>query len=103
MDTDGRNWDRDESRIYANLSYDFLSWMSAGVGFEWLSQDYDNLHDFYFVERDDSATRLFGSLSFRPAEQWEIWLIGVRVNRSSNIPIYAYDRNVVSLGANWYY
>jgi len=103
VDTDGRNWDRDEASLFADLNYGLTSWLSGGIGFEWAKQQYSNVHDTYFVKRDDKATTLFASLSYLIDKSWEVRLQGSWVNGDSNIPVYQYDRAVGSLGVTWKY
>ena len=101
--TDGRNWDRDEGSIFANLSYGLTSRLSGSVGFQWDKQQYNNVHDIYLVKRDDEATTLFAALTYLITKDWEVRLQGSWVNWDSNIPAYDYDRTVGSLGITWKY
>jgi len=103
VDTDGRNWDRDESSVFANLGYGFTSRLSGNVGFEWAKEQYDNVHDVYLRKRDDEGTTFFAALSYLISKNWEVRLQGSWVNWDSNIDVYEYDRAVGSLGINWKY
>jgi len=103
VDTDGRNWDRDETNLFANLGYGFTSRISGNIGFEWANQKYDNVHDVYLRKRDDEGTTFFASLSYLIDKNWEVRLQGSWVNWDSNIDVYEYDRTVGSLGVSWKY
>lgn len=103
VNSDGKNWERDEIRVYTNLSYDFDPGIGVGIGFIWDKQDYKNVHDIFFIERDDDAFTFFGSISYHITKSWEAIIQGSFVNWNSNIDVYEYNRGIVSFGLNWRY
>ncbi len=101
--SDGRNWRRDEYRVFASASYRFLPHLSGSLGFEYGRQDYTNLHDLFLVKRRDKDILWFGSLFYRLNEHWEVGLRGVHVDHRSTIGVYDYERSTVSLSVSWHY
>lgn len=102
-DTDGRNWARDEARIYGAVEYQVTPALKLGLGYQRDDHDYDNVHDVFLIAREDRAGLLFGHAAYSIGKNWVIQAQASRVNWNSNIDTYRYDRNVFSLGVAWHY
>lgn len=103
VNTDGRNWDRDQAMVYGNLKFDFVSWFGCNAGFQWDRLFFDNMNDIYLVERDDTALTLFAGMVVHPSSDWDFRVQYSYVDWDSNISVYKYYRNVVSVGIAWNY
>lgn len=102
-DTDGRNWERDENRFYLYGTYRPVDALELGLGYEYRHDDYANVHDVFLIERDDRVRSVFASAVYTVAQHWDIQFQAVHSDNDSNIPAYAYDRDVFSLGFTWRY
>ncbi len=102
-DTDGSNWERDQLSLFAHVGYQVAPKLRVGVGLLYDDYDYDNTHTVYLIKREDDATTLFGTVSYALDKHWELQAQASRVRWDSNIDVYAYDRNVVSVGVTWHY
>lgn len=102
-DADGRNWERDEDRLYLYGTYRPLDALELGLGYEYQHDDYANVHDVFLIRRDDRIRSIFVSAVYTLAKNWDMQFQAVHNDGASNIPAYDYDRDVFSLGFTWRY
>lgn len=103
QDTDGDNWQSEFFRAYLYGEYFINDRLSAGLGIEYLDSDFDNIHDRFFIQRDDEYSAVFATLRYQLNPRWQIQLQGLLADGDSNIALYRYERNIVSVGLSWQY
>lgn len=101
VDSEGRNVIRDEWRVYGYYQWQFAPRWEAGLGAQFLSADYDNVHDVFLRQRDDDVFDLFAHLAYEIDDHWRIRGQLTTGERDSDIDAFDYDRTVVSIGINW--
>ena len=102
-EANGDNWQRDETRLQARMTYRFTPAWRAGLGFELEREEFDNIHDVFITRRDDEGKTVFVEIIYVLDDKWQIRLIGSRGEHDSNIDVYGYERDVISLGISWKY
>ena len=100
IDADGRNWDRDEWRAYAQVEYSPTPAWTLGAGYGYQEAEFENIHDVFLQPREDETSKTFASLTYRFARRWLIRAQVTFVDQESTLPVYTYDRTVISLGVN---
>ncbi len=102
-DTDGNNWQREELRLYAFLTWRFSPRWIGGVGLDYLDADFDNLNDVFLLDRDDETWAGFLNIAFQLTPRWALRGQISNASRDSTIDVFEYDRTVVSVGVSWTY
>lgn len=102
-DTDGNNWQRDETRLYAFLTWGFSATVTGGVGFDYVEAEFDNLSDVFLRARDDETGVGFATLAWQFNPRWTLRGQLSSGSRDSTIRIFEYDRTVISAGVSWVY
>lgn len=100
IDTDGRNWDRDEWRAVAQVEYSPAAAWTLGAGYGYQEADFDNIHDVFLAERHDETSEIFASVTWRFARKWLARAQVTFMDQDSTLPVYTFDRTVISLGVN---
>lgn len=95
--TNGSNWDYDGYKFLAGLRFPFLCKTIIDTDFQYYQQEYDN-RDFIFnhSRRDEEYTYNF-SIYRNIHKHFDATFRYTRMDNSSNIDFYDYDRNIYSL------
>lgn len=95
-DTDGLYWEHDELLAYAFAEFEFLPNFTVGLALRYLDEDYDNVRPVFLVQQQDESEEFYLTLTHTFSEHW--WWRGQysRIDRSSNIPVFEYERNIFS-------
>lgn len=100
-DSDGRNWERDEWRVYSLAEYRFDTRLSGGIGFQYRDRNFENIHDVFLRPRQDEVWEGFVTLSWQFNENWRLRAQYSYQRQDSTIGVFEFTRNVFSLGASW--
>ncbi len=98
IDTDGSNWVREELRAYAFADYQLSPAWRIGFGARYVDADFDNLIVPFIQSRDDEGWDYYASINYRFRNQWRVRAQLTVVDHDSTLPLYEYDRNVLSFG-----
>jgi Tfp pilus assembly protein PilF len=99
MDTDGRNWENSGHRITAGLLLPFLrNDLNLILSGEALFQDYDNTNTVFGIKREDKIYTGSANLRWDISKITSINLQYSYTRADSNIAIYDYSRNIVTVG-----
>ena len=101
FDTDGANWDRDEWRAQARLEFSLAPGWTLGAGALYQEAEFDNLHSIFLAPREDETSQGFVSLEHNFRERWNFRAQVSYVEQESTLPLYDYDRTVISLGVSY--
>ena len=95
--TNGSNWDYDGYTILTGLRFPFLCKTTIDTDFQYYQQEYDN-RDFIFnhSRRDEEYTYNF-SIYRNIYKHCDATFMYTRIDNSSNIDFYDYDRTIYSL------
>jgi len=101
--SDGDNWDYREQLLSAYLSYYYSKRVVGRLFFSQGQQDFDNIHSSYGVSRNDRYTTTSVNLAYWLNRNLELVGNWMWSDRSSNIELYDYTRQVAGIGANWHF
>ncbi|RJQ56724.1 MAG: DUF560 domain-containing protein, partial [Desulfobacteraceae bacterium] len=98
-DTDGDNLDNDTHRFSANVSFPvWIDPLRIQIGAQAAMQDYNNNHSAFGVKRSDDTYLGFAGISWAFYKGFTLLSNYSYTKADSNLPIYEYDRHIVSLG-----
>ncbi len=100
---EGSNWDYQGNKGLAGLQYTLPKDIRFNFDFEYKNYHYDNSNIFFDVYRKDISRNFTWSLSkdIGRDKNTTVSLEYTRTITSSNIPLYAYDKDLVSVGMDW--
>lgn len=102
-EAEGRNWENLGNKAVATLLVPLLEKFKLRLSGQVEYEDYKNIHTVYSKERKDIKYGFSSLLFYRFHEKADIQLLYVFRRDDSNIAIYDYDRNVVSIGIEFRY
>ena len=87
-------------RAVAQVEYSPTPAWTIGAGYGYQEAEFENIHDVFLQQREDETSEAFASLTYRFARRWLIRAQVTFVDQESTLPVYTYDRTVISLGIN---
>lgn len=96
--SDGEHNSHDILSLQYQLGYVLSLSQQLSFSLQWQQYNYDSEHPFFLQRRDDQLLR--ASLGWRYLmNDWLVWQINYQYSdKDSNLPIYQYRRNEISLG-----
>ena len=101
--TTGRNWENTGHRFSLNLLIPLTKTVSITLSGEFLYQDYPNTNSVFEVKRLDKTYSGTVGLVWEAAKNLHLNLQYYGARAESNIAIYDYRRNVVTLGMEYHF
>jgi tetratricopeptide (TPR) repeat protein len=101
--TAGRNWANDGHRINCNLLWPISEKMSFSLSGELFYQDYSQIHSIFGVMRSDKTYSGSIGLVYRLWKFATLNLQYYRAKADSNIFIYDYQRDVYTIGIQFFF
>jgi hypothetical protein len=104
-DTDGKNWDNVENIGIATVLIPFQNKYVLTVSGEIKYQDFQNAQTDTdsgdLKEREDTTYTFSSVLSYDLYKYADLQILYAYIRDDSNIVLYDYDRNIVSVGVEW--
>ncbi len=99
-DTNGRYWQRDERVAFAHAEYEFASNWTAGLALRFQEEHYDHPRPVFADRQQDESTEVYLNLTHRFRRHWR-WRGQVSLmDHDSNLPLFDYQRQVVSFAVS---
>ncbi|HBO83421.1 MAG TPA: hypothetical protein DD641_00190 [Deltaproteobacteria bacterium] len=96
--TDGKNWEYHGNKFSAGFLYPVMEKLKLNIGLEAYLQKYEETHTAFDKKRKDETYTFNTMLSYSIYEDIDIQAQYSHIKSNSNITVYDYDRNIVSIG-----
>ena len=96
--TDGKNWEYHGNKFSAGFLYPVMEKLKLNIGLEAYLQKYEETHTAFDKKRKDETYTFNTMLSYTIYEDIDIQAQYSHIKSNSNITVYDYDRNIVSIG-----
>lgn len=97
-DTAGKNWIYSGNKLGLSLLYPIMEKLNLNAGGEMYLQGFENIHTTFNKKRDDKLYNLNTMLTYRIYEDVDIQLQYIYMQADSNISVYGYNKNMLTLG-----
>ena len=96
-ETDGENWQRDETVAFIFAEYEFSPKWATGLALRYQKEDFDNVRPVFAARQQDDSKELYLNVTHKFVRKWR-WRGQISmVRHESSIAIFDYDRNVYSI------
>ncbi len=96
--TTGNNWSYLGNKIGAGAVYPVADPLKLILGLEAYLQDYDNVNSIVMVKRKDKTYTFNAQALYTVYRNIDLQLQYIYIKEDSNIPLYAFTKNVASIG-----
>lgn len=97
-DTEGRNWEYVGNKFGLGFLYPLTDKLALNLGGEGYWQNYERTHTAFNKKREDSTYTFDTMLSYNIYDDIDIQVQYAYIRGKSNIAVYDYDKNVVTVG-----
>jgi hypothetical protein len=102
-DAKGDNWSFKGNKISMSVLFPFFDRFKLNVYGEYLRRDFENKNNVFLVDRKDNNYIATASLSCMIIKGIDLIAQYTYLRNDTNIELYDYKRNIVSLGLEFYY
>lgn len=99
----GKDWNYAGNRFVTGFQYTFPKDVILNVDFEYKMYNYLNTNIFFRVKRYDIDRMVSSTMTKEIYKNINLYCQYLHRVNSSNIPLYAYTKNLYSIGFNWRY
>ena len=96
----GANWSYLGNKLGGSMLYPFTEKIKLALGLEADRLDFDNVHTVFGIKRADTTYTASAQMLYALTHAFDGQLQYVWTQNDSNIPVYAYHKNVISVGVN---
>jgi hypothetical protein len=94
----GRNWSYLGNKFSAGALYPATDALKLAVGLEAYLQTFTNVHAAFNVKRKDTTVTLTVQALYKLTQKIDAHLQYVYMKDDSNIPVYAFSKNIIGMG-----